>query len=99
MRPVSGCAVPEFSFESRHFQRGRIGGSSATIDEVCNIFLSACAFLLVRASCCAQEYYPQTSLSSLFSALQGPPLQKNSVLETNVRERESMESIVSSFLT
>lgn len=61
--------------------RGHIGRSLATMDKVCNIFFSVGAFLLVHASRCAQEYYPQTSLSSLFSALWGPPLQKNNVLE------------------
>lgn len=56
------------------------------MDEVCNtspsfFFSPVCAFLLVHASRCAQEYYPQTTLSSLFSALWGPPSQKNNVLE------------------
>lgn len=84
---------------------GHIGRSFATMDEVCNMFFfffPACSFLLVRASRCAQEYYPQTSLSSLFWALWGRPLQKNNVFGRQAKPmcgRESMESIVSSLLT
>lgn len=81
---------------------GHIGRSFSTMDEVCNIFFfPVCSFLLVHSSRCAQEYYPQTSLSSLFWALWGPLLQKNNVVEgkPNQYAGESMESIVSSFLT
>lgn len=114
-RETSGCGIfrdtpvpslfPVFFYFVPDCAATKVGASQLWM-KFGTFFFSVCSFLLVHASRCAQEYYPQTSLSSLFWALWGPPphphpLQRNNVLEgkPNQCARESMESIVSSFLT